>query len=361
MFSRLKHMLLDHTTLASALLGLAFPLNGIVVALWQEGLAPSWPNLLAIHTQDFHLQIIWLAPVVLAMFGYFLGKTHTLLKQKMASLELHRQQLDQSQRMEAIGQLASGIAHEINTPVQYIGDNLAALRANLGDIQAFHDALLQNADTAEQTRIRSLAEAYDLAFILEDSPKAIQDALEGVERVSEIVKAMKTFSHVSPTQDRQTIALHDAINSALTLSRNSYKYIADVETDFSPDVGLIECYASELNQVLLNLIINATHAIEEKNDGKGLIRIQTRMASADTVEIQIADNGVGIAKDIQDKVFNLFFTTKDVGKGTGQGLSLAHNVIVQKHGGSLFFTSQPGVGTTFHIHLPLKQADGESA
>ncbi len=262
-------------------------------------------------------------------------------------------QLGQAQKLEAIGQLASGVAHEINTPIQYIGDNLSALSNNFADIIDYQQALHNLADETLKPQLEALTDKYDLEFILEDSPKAIQQALEGVERVAEIVKAMKTFSHVEAGQNKQMINLHEALNSALTITRNSYKYIAEVETDFSADVGLIECYANELNQVFLNLIINAAHAIEEKQAGMGLIKITTRKID-DGVEILIQDSGAGIPADIQEKVFNLFFTTKAIGKGTGQGLSLAHSIIVEKHQGKLFFESAVGVGTTFHIQLPIK-------
>lgn len=262
-------------------------------------------------------------------------------------------QLGQAQKLEAIGQLAAGVAHEINTPIQYIGDNLSALSNNFADIIDYQQALYGLADETLKPTLAMLTHKYDLEFILEDSPKAIQQALEGVERVAEIVKAMKTFSHVESSQNKQVINLHEALNSALTISRNSYKYIAAVETDFAADIGAIECYANELNQVFLNLIINAAHAIEEKQAGMGLIKIITRKIDA-KVEILIQDNGAGIPKEIQEKVFNLFFTTKAIGKGTGQGLSLAHSIIVEKHQGKLFFESSSGMGTTFHIQLPLK-------
>lgn len=262
-------------------------------------------------------------------------------------------QLGQAQKLEAIGQLASGVAHEINTPIQYIGDNLSALHDNFADILAYRHALYALADESLKPQLDELADKYDLEFILEDSPKAIKQAQEGVERVAEIVKAMKTFSHVEPSQNKQLINLHDALNSALTISRNSYKYIAEIETDFAADVDFIECYANEINQVFLNLIINAAHAIEEKQAGMGRIRVATRKLN-DMVEVLIQDNGAGIPADIQEKVFNLFFTTKAVGKGTGQGLSLAHSIVVEKHHGKLFFESSPGTGTTFHIQLPIK-------
>ncbi|MFI3158561.1 MAG: PAS domain S-box protein [Methylococcaceae bacterium] len=267
-------------------------------------------------------------------------------------------QLGQAQKLEAIGQLASGVAHEINTPIQYIGDNLSALSNNFTDIIEYQQALNDLADETLKPQLDTLIDKYDLEFILEDSPKAIQQALEGVERVAEIVKAMKTFSHVESSQSKQIINLHEALNSALTISRNSYKYIAEVETDFSADLGVIECYANELNQVFLNLVINAAHAIEEKQAGMGLIKIVTRKID-DMVEILIQDNGAGIPAEIQEKVFNLFFTTKPVGKGTGQGLSLSHSIIVEKHQGKLFFESTPGIGTTFHIQLPIRLEERE--
>lgn len=267
-------------------------------------------------------------------------------------------QLVQAQKLEAIGQLASGVAHEINTPIQYIGDNLSALHGNFADIIAYQQALHGLAGETLKPQLDALADKYDLAFILEDSPKAIQQAQEGVERVAEIVKAMKTFSHVEQSQNKQAINLHEALNSALTISRNSYKYIAEIETDFAPEVGTIECYANELNQVFLNLIINAAHAIEEKQEGMGRIKIATLKLN-DRVEILIQDNGAGIPAEIQEKVFNLFFTTKVVGKGTGQGLSLSHSIVVENHGGKLFFESSPGIGTTFHIQLPIKLEEQE--
>jgi signal transduction histidine kinase/HAMP domain-containing protein len=260
-------------------------------------------------------------------------------------------QLGQAQKLEAIGQLAAGVAHEINTPIQYIGDNLSALHDYFGDLVAYQQAVLDLLDSALTPQLTALADKYDVAYILEDSPKAIQQAQEGVERVAEIVKAMKTFSYVEQGQNKQVINLHEALKSALIISRNSYKHIAEIETDFSPEISSIECYANELNQVFLNLIINAAHAIEEKQAGMGKIKIVTRKLG-DNIEILFQDNGVGIPTDIQEKVFNLFFTTKIVGKGTGQGLSLSHNIVVDKHGGKLFFDSSPGHGTTFHIQLP---------
>lgn len=261
-------------------------------------------------------------------------------------------QLLQAQKLEAIGQLASGIAHEINTPIQYIGDNLSALQANFSEILACQTKLYEIADSHFKTELDKLIEQHDLEFILEDSPKAIKQAKEGVERVAEIVKAMKSFSHLEVSQSKQQANLHDCLKNALTISRNSYKYIAEIDTEFADDVGYIECFPSELNQVFLNLIINAAHAIEEKQNGIGLIKIKTRKID-NMIEISIQDNGAGIAPAIQEQVFNMFFTTKEVGKGTGQGLSLSHSIVVERHHGKLFFESTQGLGTTFFIQLPI--------
>ncbi len=261
-------------------------------------------------------------------------------------------QLAQAQKLEAIGQLAAGVAHEINTPIQYIGDNLSAVQGYMADIMAYQQSLSALADQHLKPQLDALASQHDLPFILEDAPKALQQAYEGVERVTEIVKAMKSFSHVEASQSKQAINLHEALNNTLIISRNNTKYIAEIETDYAADVGFIECYPSELNQVFLNLIINAAHAIEEKQAGMGKIRIVTRKLD-DSVEILISDNGAGIPEQIREKVFNLFFTTKKVGKGTGQGLSLSHSIIVEKHQGKLFFESSPGIGTTFHVQLPI--------
>lgn len=261
-------------------------------------------------------------------------------------------QLTQAQKLEAIGQLASGVAHEINTPIQFIGDNLSALQANLTDIVDFNNQLYQKASNEFRHTIDELSKRYDMEFILDDSPKAVTQALEGVERVSRIVSAMKSFSHVESGSSKQSADLHQCLLNALTLSRNTYKYIAAIETDFSEQISHVDCYPNELSQVFLNLIVNAAHAIEDKQGGKGLIKITTRPIEGMT-EILIQDNGKGIAPSIQDKVFNLFFTTKEVGRGTGQGLSLAHNIVVEKHKGRLFFETTPEVGTTFHVQLPL--------
>ncbi|WP_319405330.1 response regulator [uncultured Desulfosarcina sp.] len=273
-------------------------------------------------------------------------------------------ELRQSQKLEAIGQLAAGIAHEINTPIQYVGDNTRFLEDAFGDIQPVMQtyarllaAVKANADTSEPVADAERAiEAADLSYLSSEVPTAIGQSLEGIQRVSRIIKAMRQFSH--PGTDRKIETdLNQALESTITVSRNEWKYVADMETDFAAGLPAVPCFPGELNQVFLNLIINAAHAIGEKTDegkqGKGLIRVSTRMVD-DTVQIRIADNGGGIPASIRQRVFDPFFTTKPVGKGTGQGLTIAHAVIKEKHNGSIQFDSREGEGTTFTIALPIQ-------
>lgn len=263
-------------------------------------------------------------------------------------------QLNQAHKLEAIGQLASGIAHEINTPIQYIGGNLSTLGDYFLTITAYQQELTEFAGEAFKKLIDNLNNKYDLEFVLEDGQSAIQESRDGVERITEIVKAMNSFAHVGSNANAQNVDIHEAINNALIITSNTYKFHAEVKTNFDEKISLIECYRNELIQVFINMIVNSSHAIEEKKNPGGLISITTKKLQ-DYVEILIADNGIGISPENREKIFNLFFTTKEVGKGTGQGLNLSYSIIVEKHHGKLFFDSSPGVGTTFHIQLPFKQ------
>lgn len=271
-------------------------------------------------------------------------------------------QLRHAQKLESIGQLAAGIAHEINTPTQYIGDNTIFLRDAfkiLREVIEAQQALMDRHEAggctpADVAAARRQFEESDVDYLMEEIPKAITQTLEGVQRVTRIVGAMKEFSH--PGGDtRSRIDLNRAIESTVTVCRNEWKYVANLELDLASDLPLVPCFPGELNQALLNLIINAAHAIEETGrDGKGLIRIRT-CAADEMVEIQVEDTGCGIPTAIQGRVFDPFFTTKPVGKGSGQGLSIVHAVIVDKHKGSIRLESEVGKGTTFTLHLPLKE------
>ncbi len=273
-------------------------------------------------------------------------------------------QLRHAQKLESIGQLAAGIAHEINTPAQYVGDNLHFLRDSFGEMQsliALSGSLIPRLEVHEQFRpmaeeIRSALEEADIPYLVEEVPKALEQALDGVSRVSTLVKAMKDFSH--PGQAAKIPAdLNRAIESTIVVARNEWKYVANLETVFDPELPLVPCLVSDFNQVVLNLIVNAAHAITDvnQNGDKGIITVRTQRAG-DFVEVRIQDTGGGIPAVVRDRIFDPFFTTKEVGKGTGQGLAIARSVIVDKHGGTIDFETTLGQGTTFVIRLPLRTA-----
>ena len=275
-------------------------------------------------------------------------------------------QLALAQKMESIGQMAAGIAHEINTPTQYVSDNLRFLQDGFTVIREALDSyatLLEGCKAGAvspdllRTVQSTMAEA-DVDYMIEEIPKALCQALEGAGRVATIVRAMKDFSHPGTTE-KKPIDLNKAIESTMTVARNEWKYVADLVTDLDPALPSVPCLPGELNQVLLNLIINAAHAIGDvvSKDGgeKGTITLRTR-ASGDWVEIRVEDTGTGISEGARAKIFDPFFTTKGVGKGTGQGLAMAHDVVVNKHGGTLMFETEMGKGTTFVIRLPLSSS-----
>ena len=271
-------------------------------------------------------------------------------------------QLSQAARLEAVGMLASGIAHEINTPTQYVGDNTRFLQDAFDQIMQllnkydrFYDAVREKglADTLG-SEVESARQATDVAFFAEEVPQAIQQTLEGVQRITKIVQAMREFSHPGGAE-KTPVNLNEAIEHTVTLSRNAWKYVADLETDLDPELPHVRCFPNEINQVFLNIIVNAAQAIEATTEkdksGKARITVSTR-ADGTWVEVRIADTGPGIPEDIQEKIFNPFFTTKEVGKGTGQGLAISHAVVVEKHEGELRVESKPGEGALFIIRLP---------
>jgi len=277
-----------------------------------------------------------------------------------ALLEAQRQVL-QAEKLASVGRLAAGIAHELNTPIQYIGDNLRALSEFLEDLTAlvaryrqFVDLCKSGAVTPEAIAEVAAAEAqHELDYILEDAPRAIEQGLEGVERVAHIVRAMKDFSHA----DRGRVSAVDinhALESTLTVAWNEYTYVADVETDFG-ELPPVECCASEMIQVFLNLLVNAAHVIADTGQ-RGRITIRTRL-DGNHVAIAFADTGTGIPEEIRGRIFDPFFTTKPVGKGTGQGLNISHQIVVGKHKGTLTFETQVGKGSTFVVRIPLKAPD----
>ena len=275
----------------------------------------------------------------------------------------HEEQLNQTRRLESIGQLAAGIAHEINTPVQYIGDNIQFLKDAYNDIT---DLLKKVLSFVEISKAGSIDESIanevdrliidtDADYLLDEVPKAIEQSIEGLKRVSGIVSAIKQFCHPG-IEEKRLADINKSIENVIIVTRNEWKYIADVISDLDKTLPPVPCILGEINQVVLNLIINAVHAIESagfhERKQKGIIKISTSHDDS-FVEIRVSDTGTGIPEDIRNKIFDPFFTTKEVGKGSGQGLAISHSLIVNNHGGTLEFETEEGKGTEMIVRLPL--------
>ena len=266
--------------------------------------------------------------------------------------------LQQALKLEAVGRLAAGIAHEINTPIQFIGDNAMFVQEALVGLSRLLDDYRKAASPEARAALRSTEEEVDLEYLLQHAPQAITRTLEGVERVATIVRSMKEFAH--PDQKSMVATdLNRALQATLEVARNEYKLVADVELELG-ELPLVTCYAGDLNQVFLNIVVNAAQAIAETaHESKGKIRAVTKR-EGDDVLIAISDTGPGIPEAIRDRIFDPFFTTKEVGRGTGQGLSIARKVLLS-HQGSLTFTTEVGRGTTFLVRLPIDRAKGSKA
>jgi PAS domain S-box-containing protein len=269
-------------------------------------------------------------------------------------------QLRLAQKLESIGRLAAGIAHEINTPIQFVGDHASflatAITRLLGVCDAYRavcDKVAPREALSGEDRACLRAQDQIREHIGRVVPDAVEATLEGVARVENIVRAMRTFAHPARGQ-RRNADVNAALRSTLTVAANQLKYVADVTTELQP-LPPVPCYLSDLNQVFLNIVVNAGHAIEDAvrgTEGKGHITVRTRCEGG-AVIIEISDTGRGIPTEIHDRIFDPFFTTKEVGRGTGQGLAIARSVIVEKHGGTLTFETVAGQGTTFFIRLPI--------
>ena len=293
----------------------------------------------------------------------------TLVVRDITERKLAERHLAQSQRLESIGQLAAGIAHEINTPIQYIGDNLNFLFDSFGELTGLITAYKELGDMScsgtgpTQTAREAIraTDTIDLDYLRAEVPKAIQQSLDGVKRVAEIVGAMKELSHPGAAA-KTAVDLNHIIRNAIVVSKNSWKYVAEVTTDFDERLPTVTCIPGDVGQVMVNLIINAADAISDlvKNEGRGpgCITVSTR-CDGQVAEIRVTDTGTGIPEVVQGKVFDPFFTTKDVGKGTGQGLAIAHAIVVQKHKGTIRFETSNGAGTTFIIRLPIQCEESE--
>ena len=268
----------------------------------------------------------------------------------------------QNEKLSAIGQLAAGIAHEINTPVQYVSDNIAFLSDIWKQLDAAMAFCLTPAhasipsDSRPSAAVTSAGPPEEWDWLRQEVPKAIAQSLEGIRRMSKILAAMRRFSHTGGGE-REQVDLNEALDATLTIVQNQIKHIADVQTDYQPNLPRVECYPDEMNQAFLNLIVNATHAIREASTKeaaeRGKLTIRTRQIDND-VQIEIQDNGTGIPVPVRARVFEPFFTTKQVGEGTGQGLTICHDIIVQKHHGKIWFDTELDKGTKFSVRIPIQ-------
>ena len=278
-------------------------------------------------------------------------------------------QVLQAQKLEAIGQLAAGIAHEINTPTNFVANNVRFFKDNLENIISLlesYDDLKTRLEKGEPTagileKIGDLVESADLEFVLDELPVALEETLEGLDHIADIVRSMKEFAHPG-SDDKVSYNINEGLKNTATVSKNEWKYVSKLDFDLENDLPFVLCVPSQINQVFLNIIVNAAHAIAENapadSEALGQIMISTRNLR-NQVEIRIADTGPGIPEEIRERIFEPFFTTKPPGKGTGQGLAIAHSIIVENHGGSISVESEPGHGSIFIITLPIETDEGD--
>jgi PAS domain S-box-containing protein len=257
-----------------------------------------------------------------------------------------------AERLESVGKLAAGVAHEINTPIQFVNDSVYFIRDAVHELFQITERLrvLAGGDRSNAAALAVLS--GDLPYLAQQLPKALERSLDGLKRVAEIVRSMRELAHPD-RPEMSEVDVNHVIRNALVVARAEYKYVAEVETDLAP-LPPVRCHAGELNQVMLNLLVNASHAIADvvaNAGGRGLISVATRL-DGEVVVISVRDTGGGIPENIRHRIFEPFFTTKDVGRGTGQGLAISHNIIVKRHGGSIECVSELGKGTVFHLRLP---------
>ncbi len=305
----------------------------------------------------------------LAPDGSIIGSVHVVRdinERKRAEEEKEKimTQLLKAQKLEEVGRLAAGIAHEINTPSQYVASNLDFLRESFEDISGLVDACERlvekagggKADSPVISEVRKALEDADWNYLKDELPEAIGQAQEGIKRVTKIVRAMKEFSHPGPSE-KHFQDINRIIETTVTIAKNEWKYCSDVHLDLQENLPPVSCIGDEIGQVLLNMIVNAAHAITEKlgenpEGVKGGIYISTAQKGED-VEIIIRDTGAGIPEKIRTRIFESFFTTKEAGRGTGQGLAIARGIIEENHGGSISLSSEAGKGTSFSIRVPV--------
>jgi PAS domain S-box-containing protein len=286
-----------------------------------------------------------------------------LLVMDITERRMLESQLLQTQKLEAIGQLAAGIAHEINTPTQYVMNNMWFIKEGMEQLEqalgAYRSLGAQTGSVPDWAAMTFMEEERQIPFYISELPAAISETLQGLDRITAIINSVKQFAHPGHERQHET-DLNSLVEQTVTLSRNEWKYVAEMTTDLDSDLPPVVCSSQDIGQVLLNLVVNAAHAIMEspRQDGvNGLISISTRRVE-DNVEVRVQDTGTGIPAHAREHLFEPFFTTKPVGKGTGQGLFIAHRVVVKEHGGAIRFETENGLGTTFIITLPLSGKEG---
>ena len=297
-----------------------------------------------------------------ASYGEF--ENHDLITwvvRDVGVIDAIKRQSNLSQRLEGIGELAAGIAHEINTPIQFVIENIKFLGEAYAAIHGVLDIYQSGREPDESLKatLEAACPAEQLSFYLDEVPDAISETKSGAARIGEIVAAIKEFAHPG-TDSLASVNLNDLVNTAITVTANNCKYVATVDTRLGNSLPLVPCYRSQITQVLVNLIVNAADAIAESHHSDsneiGSITIETGQKKEHAF-ISVSDSGCGIDPEIMEKIFLPFFTTKDVGKGTGQGLAITHSIVVENHQGKLDIESEPGKGTKFTVLLPLERPE----
>jgi signal transduction histidine kinase len=286
--------------------------------------------------------------------------TRNITERKQMEVEL-----GQARKLESVGQLAAGIAHEVNTPAQFVSNNISFFRESMEDVMRLIDSYESIVTIAQEralasgevTELEQLRDEVDWVYLKEEIPKAILQSQDGVDRISKIVRAMKEFSHPGK-REKIPKNLNEIIDTTVIIARNEWKYVAELQLELLEDLPQVNCLVDEMGQVFLNIIVNAAHAIDDNSNGngKGLIKISSTVQD-EWVEIRIEDNGGGISASVREHIFDPFFTTKEIGKGTGQGLTIAYDVVTAKHNGKLYCETEEGVGTSFIVRLPLKEQE----
>ena len=270
------------------------------------------------------------------------------LQQEMQNRKKLEADLQHAQKMETVGQMASGIAHEIRTPVQFAGDHLDFLKE-------FVNEIVENG-------VYDKLEINDAEFVTEMVPVALSNTQKGLDQISEIITSMKRFAYKDTSSAPTHSDINVAVKDCISLSRNEWKNVAELDSSLDPDLPLVQCRTSEITRVILNLIINAAQAIKaQEMKDLGEISVETKREDEHLVRVSVRDNGGGIPPEVASRIFEPFFTTKKVGVGTGQGLAISYNLVVERHHGKIYFDSEPGKGTTFHVLLPIDYSAPEES